>query len=164
VRVIVTGNGRSTSTVVAPGPTLDYSGSSGLGGVPMRVVLADREAEVMGSLWEHGPSTVAEVQGYLSDALAYTTVLTVLRKLESKGYVRHTEEGRTHRYRAVVSRNAAQLNALRDLAAKFFKGSTELLLTHAVSQQKMSDDELRRLRQLIDGLMVTKGASRSNKP
>lgn len=135
-----------------------------LAGVSMRVVLADREAEVMGSLWEHGPSTVSEVQGYLSDELAYTTVLTVLRKLESKGYVGHTEEGRTHRYRALVSRGVAQRNALRDLAAKFFKGSTALLLTHAVSEQKMSEAELRRLRQVIDGLMETKGASRSNKP
>jgi BlaI family penicillinase repressor len=115
----------------------------------MRVVLADREAEVMGALWEHGPSTVTEVQRYLRDPLAYTTVLTILRNLESKGYAGHAEEGRAHRYRALVARDAAQRSALKDLAAKFFKGSTELLLTHAVSEQKMSEAELRRLRQVI---------------
>jgi len=130
----------------------------------MRVVLADREADVMNALWEHGPSTVAEVQGHLSDVLAYTTVLTVLRKLESKKYVGHAEEGRAHRYRALVDREVAQRNALKDLAAKLFKGSTELLLTHAVSEQKMSEAELRRLRQLIDRLMAKSPSSRSNKP
>ncbi len=130
----------------------------------MRVVLADREAEVMSTLWEHGPSTVAEVQGYLTDALAYTTVLTVLRKLESKGYVGHAEEGRAHRYRASIGRNVAQRNALRDLAAKLFKGSTELLLTHAVSEHGMSEAELRRLRKLIDRAMAKSASLGGNKP
>lgn len=130
----------------------------------MRVVLAAREAEVMSVLWERGPSTVTEVQGCLSDALAYTTVLTVLRKLESKAYVGHAEEGRAHRYRALIDRDAAQRNALRDLAAKLFKGSTELLLTHAVAEQSLSQTELRRLRQLIDRAMANRASSRSDKP
>ena len=108
----------------------------------MRIILADREAEIMAALWDQGPSTVAEVRDHLSDPLAYTTVLTVLRKLESKGYVGHSEEGRAHRYRALIARDLAQRNALKDLAAKFFKGSTELLLTHAVSEQKLNLVEL----------------------
>ena len=64
----------------------------------MRVVLTDREAEFMEVLWERGPSTVAEVREHLKDDPAYTTVLTILRNLESKGYVGPTKDGRAHRY------------------------------------------------------------------
>ena len=53
----------------------------------------DRELDVMAVLWERGPSTVAEVREHLEDRLAYTTVLTVLRTLEAKGFVSHEEEG-----------------------------------------------------------------------
>jgi len=58
----------------------------------MTIVLTDREADVMQVLWDHGPSVVADVRRRLSDKLAYATVLTVLRVLESKGYVGHEEE------------------------------------------------------------------------
>ncbi len=115
----------------------------------MRIVLAEREAELMEVLWEHGPSTVSEVRERLKDKLAYTTVLTFLRNLEAKAYVRHDEEGRAHRFRAVVAREAAQRCALRDLSAKLFNGSTALLLTHLVSDQKLSEEEIRRLRRLL---------------
>ena len=72
----------------------------------MTIVLTDREADVMQVLWDHGPSVVADVRRRLPDKLAYTTVLTVLRVLESKGYVGHEEEGRVHRYFAAVQQNA----------------------------------------------------------
>ena len=60
----------------------------------MDILLTDREADIMQLLWEHGPSVVAEVRDRLRDELAYTTVLTVLRTLEAKGYAKHDEEGR----------------------------------------------------------------------
>jgi predicted transcriptional regulator len=116
----------------------------------VRIVLAEREAELMQVLWEHGPSTVSEVREQLEDTLAYTTVLTVLRKLEAKGYVGHEEDGRAHRYFTRVARDAAQRNALRDLARKLFRGSTELLLMHLVSDQQLTDEQLRRVRRLLD--------------
>lgn len=115
----------------------------------MRIVLAEREAELMEVLWDRGPSTVTEVREKLQDELAYTTVLTILRKLEAKGYVGHEEEGRAHRYRASVGREAARRSALRDLSLKLFKGSTELLLTHLVSDQALSEDEIQRIRQML---------------
>lgn len=115
----------------------------------MRIVLAEREAELMEVLWERGPATVSEVRDKLQDELAYTTVLTILRKLEAKGYVGHEEEGRAHRYRPLVARDAARSSALRDLSFKFFKGSTALLLTHLVSDEALSDDEIRRIRRLL---------------
>src|SRR5687768_9297159 len=104
----------------------------------MRISLADREAQLMGVLWDHGPSTVSEVQTHLSDELAYTTVLTMLRKLEAKGYVGHEEEGRAHRYRALVERSDAQKGALETLVSRLFKGSSEALLMHLVSREKLS--------------------------
>ena len=86
----------------------------------MHIVLAQREAEIMEVLWEYGPSTVSEVREKLEDELAYTTVLTTLRNLESKEYVTHEGEGRAHRYFALVERDAARSSALQDLAAKLF--------------------------------------------
>jgi len=116
----------------------------------MQITLSDREAELMDVLWEHGPSTVAEVRAKLADDLAYTTVLTMLRNLEAKGYVRHETEGRAHRYVAVIERDAARRSALRQLASKLFKGSPQLLLAHMVSDGKLTDDEVRRIRKLLD--------------
>ena len=74
----------------------------------MQTVLTDREAEIMDVLWERGPSTVSEVRAQLPDKPAYTTVLTILRILETKGFIGHAEEGRAHRYAASVARDAAR--------------------------------------------------------
>src|SRR5690606_37392037 len=104
----------------------------------MDISLTDREASLMEVLWERGPSTVAEVRDRLADDLAYTTVLTILRNLEAKGYITHDEEGRAHRYAAVVDRDLAQRSALRALKRKLFRGSTELLLTRLVSDEKLT--------------------------
>jgi BlaI family transcriptional regulator, penicillinase repressor len=117
----------------------------------MEVLLTDREADVMQVLWEHGPSLVAEVRTHLSDELAYTTVLTILRTLEAKGYVAHEEEGRGHRYFAAVQQQAARKSALRHLMGKLFEGSSELLLTHLVSDRRLSAQQLERLREILDG-------------
>ena len=118
----------------------------------MHIILADREAEFMEVLWRQGPSTVAEVRKELADKLAYTTVLKILRNLESKGYVDHDAEGRAHRYAPIVARDAARNSALKDLAAKFFGGSAELLMTHLVSDRKLDDAEVKRIRRLLDDL------------
>lgn len=115
----------------------------------MTITLTNREADVMQVLWDKGPSVVAEVRAYLSDPLAYTTVLTVLRILESKGYVNHTEEGRGHRYFARIEQQTARKNALRHLTDKLFQGSSELLMTHLVSEQRLSPEQVKHLRKLL---------------
>ena len=115
----------------------------------MDIHLTDREADVMQVLWDRGPSVVAEVQASLEDRLAYTTVLTILRTLEGKGYVGHEEEGRGHRYFAAVRQNAAQISALRHLTGKLFKGSAELLFTHLVASEKLSPEQIKRMRKLL---------------
>lgn len=115
----------------------------------MKIALTDREADIMQVLWDHGPSLVSEVRERLTDTLAYTTVLTVLRTLQAKGYVGYEEEGRGHRYFASVKQQAARKNALQHLTDKLFKGSTELLFSHLVSDQKLSPEQVSRMRALL---------------
>jgi predicted transcriptional regulator len=115
----------------------------------MDIALTDREADVMQVLWERGPSVVSEVRDALHDELAYTTVLTVLRTLEAKGYVGHDEEGRGHRYFAAVKQQLARKSALRHLTDKLFNGSSELLLAHLVSDKKLTPAQIQRMRQLL---------------
>jgi len=115
----------------------------------VRISFTDRELDVMSVLWDVGPATVAEVRERITDDLAYTTVLTILRTLEQKGYVSHTEDGRAHRYKPLVKREVAGRTALRRLVDKVFDGSPELLLTQLVSDKNLSDEELRRLRKLL---------------
>ena len=92
---------------------------------------------------------VNEVKDRLPDDLAYTTVLTILRTLEQKGYVKHEEEGRVHRYFAAVREDAARKSALQHLTGKLFKGSAELLFTHLVADRKLSKDQIERMRELL---------------
>jgi len=123
----------------------------------MTVAFTDRELDVMAVLWEHGPSTVAEVRDALDDALAYTTVLTVLRTLEEKGHVGHEEVGRAYRYHALVARETAGRSALRHMVGKLFGGSPELLLTQLVSERGLPPDSLRRMRELLDERLAERG-------
>jgi len=124
----------------------------------MDIHFTDRELDVMQVLWDRGPSVVAEVRAALKDDLAYTTVLTILRTLESKGHVAHEEEGRGHRYFATVKQQTAQESGLRHITRKLFRGSAELLFTQLVSDKGLDADQLQRMRDLLaahakDGLV-----------
>jgi BlaI family penicillinase repressor len=122
----------------------------------MEIAFTDRELDVMAVLWRRGNGTVAEVRDALRDELAYTTVLTILRTLQEKGYVRHAVEGRAHRYYPKVSQHAAGGSALARVVDKIFGGSSELLLTHLVNERDLSGEELRRLRELLDEKLDTR--------
>ena len=115
----------------------------------MDMSLAERELDVMGVLWELGSGTVAEVRERLPVELAYTTVLTILRNLEAKGFLRHEEEGKAHRYIPLVAQRAARKTALARIIQKLFDGSPELLLTHLVDDHELDADEMRRLRRQL---------------
>lgn len=115
----------------------------------MEISFTDRELDLMAILWEEGPATVSEVQRHLEDDLAYTTVLTTLRNMETKEYVYHTEEGRAYRYHPRIAREEAGDSAVSRLVRKVFGGSKELLLTHLVSRADFSEDDLKRIRQLV---------------
>ena len=116
----------------------------------MEISFTDRELDVMGVLWDLGSASVAEVRDRLQDPLAYTTVLTVLRTLEEKGYAGHTEAGKAYRYHPLVQRQDAGTSVLRRITRKLFKDSPELLLTQLVSDRGLSDEELRRMRKLLE--------------
>lgn len=115
----------------------------------MEIVLHERELELMQLLWKHGSATAAEMRDAVSDELAYNTVLTILRRLEDKGYVRHEEEGRAHRYFPTIEPQQAQESALGRLVRGLFHDSPDLLLTHLVSREKLSREQLRRLKELV---------------
>ena len=123
----------------------------------MTISFTDRELDVMSVLWDLGDATVAEVRARLSDDLAYTTVLTVLRTLEEKGHVAHREEGKAYRYRPLVERQEAGQSVLTRMIDKVFGGSPELLLTQLVRERDMSVDELKRLRRLMDERLKERG-------
>jgi predicted transcriptional regulator len=116
----------------------------------VEIAFTERELDVMAVLWDLGGATVAEVRDRLADDLAYTTVLTVLRTLEEKGHVGHVEEGKAHRFHPLVARGDAGTSVLRRITRKLFKDSPELLLTQLVSDRRLSDAELRRMRALLE--------------
>ena len=107
--------------------------------------LGERELEVMAVLWEVDSGTVAEVRERLDTPLAYTTVLTMLRNLEAKRFVRREAEGRGHRYFPRLQQHAAQKNALARLLTTLFNGSPHALLAQLVDQHGVSPDELKQL-------------------
>ncbi|HEY4129322.1 MAG TPA: BlaI/MecI/CopY family transcriptional regulator [Gemmatimonadaceae bacterium] len=116
----------------------------------MSISFTDRELDVMAVLWQRGSGTVAEVRDALADDFARTTVLTVLRILEDKGYVAHKVEGKAHRYRPTVKPEAAGRSALGRILQTMFEGSHERLLAQLVSDRRISRDKLKRLRAELD--------------
>lgn len=111
----------------------------------MAAEFGDRELDVMGILWETGSATVAEVRDRLPADLAYTTVLTILRNLEAKGFVRHEGEGKAHRYFPLVARKTAGRSAVARLIDTMFGGDPAMLVSHLVSDHPLSAEEMKKL-------------------
>ena len=119
----------------------------------MNVNFTDRELDLMAVLWEQGPSTANEVRDTLARQgvdLAYNTVLTLLRILEDKGHIDHVEEGRAHRFRALVKKRDAGASALSRTLNRLFGGSAEALVAQLVQQRGLSSDDLKQLRRIVD--------------
>ena len=110
--------------------------------------LTDAELRLMDVVWAKGTATVAEVVEGLPTGvpLAYSTVLTTLRILENKGYLRHTKDGRSFVYHPVVKREQARENALAYLLRRFFDDSPELLMLNLMKRREIKASELARLR------------------
>ncbi len=113
--------------------------------------LTDAELRLMQVVWEKGTATVGEVVSALRDrpSLAYSTVLTTLRILEEKGYLRHGRRGRAFVYRPAVAREQAQRRAVKFVLSRFFQDSPELLLVNILENEKLDPEELARLRRMI---------------
>ncbi|MGD0296438.1 MAG: BlaI/MecI/CopY family transcriptional regulator [Bryobacteraceae bacterium] len=114
--------------------------------------LTDAELRLMEVLWDKGTATVSEVmEGLPSNvALAYSTVITTLRILENKGYVKHAKDGRAFVYQAIVGREEARHSAVTHLVRRFFEGSPERLMLSLIEDKKVDRKELARLRKLIE--------------
>jgi len=114
--------------------------------------LTEAELRLMNVLWQRGEATVSEVVNALAkdSRLAYSSVLTTLRILERKGYVRHRKLGRAFVYQPLVAREDAQRSAVRFVVSRFFKNSPELLVLNVLENEELSSKELRKLRKLID--------------
>lgn len=113
--------------------------------------LTEAELRLMNVLWDRGASTVNDVlEGLRGDPpLAYSTVLTTLRILEDKGYLKHKKEGRAFLYLPRVPREQAQRSALRLLLSRFFENSAEQLVLNILKNEKLDAAELDRLKQMI---------------
>jgi predicted transcriptional regulator len=116
----------------------------------MGVQLTNRELDVMSIVWRLGSATVNEVQEELGDRLASTSGMTMLKTLESKGHLRHEREGRAYRYFPEVEPAAAGAKTLDRLLDKVYQGSRAMLVAELVADERISPDELRRMKELLD--------------
>jgi BlaI family transcriptional regulator, penicillinase repressor len=115
--------------------------------------LTEAELRLMEVLWQKGSATVQQVLDALSarPALAYNSVLTTIRVLENKGYVKHLKDGRAHVYTPMIERHEASRSEIRHLVGRFFKDSQELLVINILEDRGIDEVELRRLRRLLEG-------------
>jgi predicted transcriptional regulator len=114
--------------------------------------LTEAELRIMNVLWQRGSATVHEVLETLAPkpTLAYNSVLTIIRILEKKGYVKHVKDKRAHVYIPLVGRNEATRFEVRHLISRFFGNSPELLVLNVLEDTSIDAEELDRLRQLLE--------------
>jgi predicted transcriptional regulator len=115
--------------------------------------LTETELRLMEVIWQKGKATVSEVVESVANPSgpAYNTVLTTLTILERKGYLRHTalKTGRAFVYHPVVSRRKAAGNAVGRLLGRFFGDSAEALILNLIEDKKLSESELKRVREMF---------------
>lgn len=110
------------------------------------------QLQIMQILWRDGEASAREITDSLSltEPVMHSTVQTILRKLEAKGAVEHRQEGRTFIFRPLYERSTVTESATRDLLNRVFQGSIYGLVSHLLKHEEISQDELQRLRKLID--------------
>jgi len=122
--------------------------------VPPRqsVTLTEAELRIMNVLWQRGSGTVQQVLDSLpgKQTLAYNSVLTTIRVLEKKGYVKHVKDGRVHIYVPVIERQEASRSEIHHLVSRFFKNSHEQLALNILEDRGIDSAELARLRQMLE--------------
>jgi BlaI family transcriptional regulator, penicillinase repressor len=115
--------------------------------------LTEAELRLMNVFWQKGSATVHDVMKALPEkpSLAYNSVLTTIRVLEKKGFVKHMKDGRAHVYTARVNQQDATRFEIRHLVSRFFRDSHELLVLNILDDKQIDADELSRLRKLLEG-------------
>lgn len=114
------------------------------------LTLTEAELRIMDVLWRRGSGTVQQVLEWISSPLAYNSVLTTVRILERKGYVKHIKDGRAHVYEPVVGREEATRSEIRHLLGRFFRNSREALLLNILQDEAIDAGELKRLREMLE--------------
>lgn len=114
--------------------------------------LTEAELRIMNVLWQKGSGSVQQILDGLpkKPALAYNSVLTTVRILEKKGYVKHVKDGRAHIYLPLVGRKEATRFEIRHLVNRFFEDSHELLVMNILEDASIDEQELHRLRKMLD--------------
>ncbi len=110
------------------------------------------ELQIMKVVWENGKATVHDVKDALGQGRkpAYSTILTMMRKLEVKGYLKHDIDDRTFIYHPTISRQDVRHGILGDILDRLFEGSPSLLLNSLVEQNRISEKELHEIQKLIN--------------
>src|SRR3954471_21618208 len=123
------------------------------------------EMQVLGVLWQRGPSTVRDVLTALQDekSRAYTTILSVMQVMEKKGLLSHTSDGNAHVYAAEVSRRSVAGPLLRGLVKNLFGGSAASALQHLLNENDMSREELEQIKGMIQAEEQRKGSSKKTR-
>ncbi len=116
--------------------------------------LGETEMEVLHHVWDLGRATVAEVQARIlhERKVAYTTVMTVMKKLADKGYLQYTKDGATYVYSAARSSEEVRRSLVDDLVSKVFRGSSLALVQTLVRHEDLTDEERRDIKQLIEAM------------
>jgi predicted transcriptional regulator len=114
--------------------------------------LTEAELRIMQVLWDKKSASVQQVLEALPNKkpLAYNSVLTIIRILEKKGYVRHEKDGRAHIYLPLLNQKEATQTEIRHLLSRFFQDSRELLVLNILEDDGIDAEELERLRQMLD--------------
>jgi predicted transcriptional regulator len=113
--------------------------------------LTEAELRLMDVLWTNGDATVSDVAAALGDPpLAYNTVLTTLRILETKGYVKHRSAGRAFVYSPKVGREEARSNVIAYVVSRFFDNSARALMLQLLDDEKLDAKEVERIRTLLE--------------
>lgn len=110
----------------------------------------DAELAILRVLWTHGPATVREVQDRLDTDQGYTTVLKHLQIMLDKGFVTRDESGRAHVYAPNIAEVDTQRRLVSDLLDRAFEGSARQLVMRALSTEDVTEEELDRIRTLLD--------------
>lgn len=113
---------------------------------PISETLTEREAQIMDVLWTLAEATAEQVREALPDEPHDSTVRTLLRVLESKGYVGHESRGKAFVYRASLPREKAQRHAVRSLLSRFFGGSAEHLVLSLIEDERITPEQLEEIR------------------
>ena len=116
--------------------------------------LGESEMEILHHVWDLGEATVAQVQEKILEErkVAYTTVMTIMKNLNDKGYLKYRKEGVTFVYSAAQEPESVQFNLINKMVDKVFKGSTAALVQTLVKSENISEDELKEIKKLIDSM------------